>query len=196
MNFRAVEFMTSCGVPSQLGAISGSHEIVFCGRSNAGKSTLLNKLCGRNNLARVSSTPGKTATINFFTLGEDFMLVDLPGYGFANRSFAEKERWADLMESYFSTERNIGLSLVLMDCRHDPSADDMDMIRFLNEAGYPYFAVLTKTDKLKKSQLMPQLAHMTALLQSLGAKQVLPFSQNDQQSHETLRKAIEGYFFN
>ena len=196
MNFRAVEFLTSCGVPSQLAAISGCREIVFCGRSNAGKSTLLNKLCGRNNLARVSSTPGKTATINFFSLGKEHMLVDLPGYGFANRSFAEKERWADLMESYFSTERDIALSLVLMDCRHDPSADDVDMMQFLVNAGYPFFAVLSKTDKLKKSQLEKQLVHMTALLEQLGAQRILPFSANDQQSHELLRNAIEDYLCN
>ena len=131
MNFNKAEFTASYGISSQLAA-DGLPEIAFAGRSNVGKSSLLNKLFNRKNLARVSSVPGKTVTVNFYNVdGNRF--VDLPGYGYAKISKSEKDRFAELMEGYFQSGRNIKLVVQLVDMRHKPSADDIGMISFLNE---------------------------------------------------------------
>ena len=148
MNFNKAEFTASYGISSQLAA-DGLPEIAFAGRSNVGKSSLLNKLFNRKNLARVSSVPGKTVTVNFYNVdGNRF--VDLPGYGYAKISKSEKDRFAELMEGYFQSGRNIKLVVQLVDMRHKPSADDIGMISFLNEFELPYIIVLTKADKLKE----------------------------------------------
>ena len=151
MNFNKAEFTASYGISSQLAA-DGLPEIAFAGRSNVGKSSLLNKLFNRKNLARVSSVPGKTVTVNFYNVdGNRF--VDLPGYGYAKISKSEKDRFAELMEGYFQSGRNIKLVVQLVDMRHKPSADDIGMISFLNEFELPYIIVLTKADKLKNCLL-------------------------------------------
>ncbi|MBQ5398857.1 MAG: YihA family ribosome biogenesis GTP-binding protein, partial [Ruminococcus sp.] len=145
MNFNKVEFELSAGVSSQLPE-SVKPEVVFSGHSNVGKSSLINKLVQRKNLARVSSQPGKTATINFFD-AEEFKLVDLPGYGYAKVSKAEKERWAELVEGYLSAQRNIALIIQIIDIRHKPTKDDYDMLDFLYQSNAPFVIVLTKRDK-------------------------------------------------
>ena len=127
-------------------------ELAMVGRSNVGKSSLINKILNRKNFARVSSKPGKTTTINFYSIDKKLMLVDLPGYGYAKREQAEKKRWADLMEGYFQSERNIALVIQLIDMRHAPSADDMIMLNFLKETGIPFVIALTKCDKLNKTE--------------------------------------------
>lgn len=173
MNFNKAEFTASYGISSQLAA-DGLPEIAFAGRSNVGKSSLLNKLFNRKNLARVSSVPGKTVTVNFYNVdGNRF--VDLPGYGYAKISKSEKDRFAELMEGYFQSGRNIKLVVQLVDMRHKPSADDIGMISFLNEFELPYIIVLTKADKLKKKEYAARLA---AMPEELGnpAVPIIPFS--------------------
>lgn len=150
MNFNQIEFETSFGRPDQFFE-SDMPEIAFVGRSNVGKSSMINRVFGRKNLARVSSSPGKTATINFFKL-ENLRFADLPGYGFAKVSKQEREKWSELMEAYFSSDRRIELVLSLIDIRHLPSQDDLNMIEFLNNYGFPFAVVLTKVDKLSKKQ--------------------------------------------
>ena len=151
MNYNKAAFLASYGISSQL-PDSGRPEISFSGRSNVGKSSLINKLCNRKNLARVSSTPGKTATINFYEV-DNCYFVDLPGYGYAKVSNADRQRWDDLINSYFGARRNHTLLVQLIDCRHDIGADDVQMLRYLHYHKIPYVVALTKADKLKKSQL-------------------------------------------
>ena len=154
MNFNIAEFEFAAGRKDQL-PISDLPEIVFAGKSNVGKSSLINKLLNRKALARVSSTPGKTATINSYKLTE-CRLIDLPGYGYAKVSHAEKERWSKLIEGYFASARNIKLVISILDIRHKPTADDFQMINFLIESNLPFLIVCTKKDKLNKTQLAKQ----------------------------------------
>ncbi len=150
MNINNVKFEASFGTASQL-RTSSLPEIVFSGKSNVGKSSLINKFFNRKNLARVSGVPGKTTTINFF-LVDDVRIADLPGYGYAKRPDAERRRWGELMEAYFASDRNIRLIVQLLDMRHEPTEDDKTMLSFLTEAGYPFVCVLTKCDKLGKTE--------------------------------------------
>ena len=170
----SVEFSYSAGLSSQIKA-SDKPEIVFSGRSNVGKSSLINKLCGRKALARVSSKPGKTATINFFD-AKDFTLVDLPGYGYAKVSKAEKLRWAELVEGYFQLPRNIALVVQIIDMRHKPTVDDMNMIRFLFESQIPFIVVMTKADKLNKTEYTTQLSVISEELSDFEGISLYPFS--------------------
>ncbi len=141
MNYNKVEFEAAFGTLKQIPQ-SDLPEIVFAGRSNVGKSSMLNKIFNRKNLARVSSMPGKTITINFFKV-EDVRIVDLPGYGYAKVAKGEKRRWAEMMEGYFQQERNIKLVVQLVDMRHKPSEDDYVMMRFLQDAGLPFIVAAT-----------------------------------------------------
>ena len=150
MNYNKVQFEAAFGTLKQIPE-SDLPEIVFAGRSNVGKSSMLNRLFNRKNLARVSSVPGKTITINFFKV-EDVRIVDLPGYGYAKVAKGEKRRWAEMMEGYFQSPRNIKLVVQLVDMRHKPSEDDYIMMRFLQDAGLPFIVAATKSDKLNKTQ--------------------------------------------
>lgn len=156
MNFHTASFKAAYGTSEQLPP-STLPEISFAGRSNVGKSSLLNKLMYRKGLAKVSSTPGKTATVNFYDVdGVDF--VDLPGYGYAKVSKAEKGRWSELIEGYFNQDRAFALVVSLIDIRHAPSALDKHMVEFLKAAGLPFAIALTKADKLSKQQQQKQRA--------------------------------------
>ena len=159
MNFQLVKYELSCGLASQLPE-STLPEIVFAGRSNVGKSSLINKIFNQKQLARVSATPGKTATINFFRCGDIARFADLPGYGYAKVSDSERRRWSGLIEGYFHQERDIRLVLSLLDIRHAPSADDLTMLDFLSDSELPCAVVLTKTDKLTNNQLKSRLAEI------------------------------------
>ena len=150
MNFNIAEFYASYGRSDQIPAPE-KPEIAFSGRSNVGKSSLINKLFNRKNLARVSAVPGKTATINFYDLGDVFM-TDLPGYGYAKVSKNEKLRWAELIEGYLNSDRDIALIVQLIDIRHPPSADDIQMINFLIDNEFPFIIVFTKADKLSRRE--------------------------------------------
>ena len=152
--------------------IPATPELSFSGRSNVGKSSLINKLCSRKNLARVSSTPGKTATINFYSV-DDCYFVDLPGYGYAKVSNADRERWDDLINSYFEAPRHHTLLVQLLDCRHAPSADDLQMLRYLHYHRIPYVVALTKADKLKKSQLAKTQEDFENICRPYGCQKVV-----------------------
>lgn len=154
MNFQNIQFESAAGLAEQLPA-ADLPEIVFSGKSNVGKSSLINKLANRKNLARVSASPGKTATINFYRSPE-FRLVDLPGYGFARVSKEEKKRWSGLVEGYFAAGRPVRLVVQILDFRHMPTADDVDMLTFLVNSGLPFAVVCTKADKLNKTETNSQ----------------------------------------
>lgn len=185
MNYQKSEFIASFGLSSQLPE-SDRPEIVFAGRSNVGKSSLINKLCSRKNLARVSSTPGKTATINFYGV-DGCYLVDLPGYGYAKVSNAERRRWDDLINSYFDADRACAVLVQLIDCRHDPSADDVQMLQYLSFRRLPFIVALTKADKLKKSQLSPTLQGFEEMLRKYGCKAIFLTSSETGYGMEELR---------
>lgn len=183
-----VEFVYSAGLSSQL-RDDGRPDVVFSGRSNVGKSSLINKLCNRKSLARVSSKPGKTATINFFDAGE-FNLVDLPGYGYAKVSKVEKLRWAELVEGYFAAGREIALVVQIVDMRHKPTADDMNMIRFLYDSGVPFIVVMTKSDKLNKSEYQAQLELISKTMAQFDNVGLYPFSALSGDGAEAIENAI------
>ncbi|MDO5427225.1 MAG: ribosome biogenesis GTP-binding protein YihA/YsxC [Coriobacteriia bacterium] len=150
ISVKSAKFIASYATAEQLPA-STKPEVSFVGRSNVGKSTLINKLCNNKSLAKVSSTPGKTTAINFFDAG-DIYLVDLPGYGFAKRSKGERARWSSLIDEYFNQERNFEMVYVLLDIRHDPSDLDLQMIAYLRDIGIPFEIHFTKEDKLSKQK--------------------------------------------
>ncbi len=191
MNFNNAKYEKSFGTFSQLEA-SDLPEICFSGRSNVGKSSLINKVLGRKDIARVSSKPGKTVTINFFLL-ENLRLVDLPGYGYAKVADAEKMRWSELMEGYFGSGRNIKMVFQLVDMRHPVQEFDLSMIDFLSQMGIPYTVVLTKADKLNKSETEKRLSLVKEELGEFADEvPIIPFSALKGTGVEDIRKIIEG----
>lgn len=163
MNFNNAFFETSFGTAHQL-KTSVLPEIVFSGKSNVGKSSLINKISNRKNLARTSSKPGKTGTINLYNIDKKINFVDLPGYGFAKVSDVEKKRWAELIEHFFHSGRNIKLVLQILDIRHEPTQNDTDMIDFLLYNNINFKIILTKLDKLNKNQFVEQMNFFENLL--------------------------------
>jgi len=156
ISFTDAAFEKSFGLSAQLDP-SDCPELVFAGRSNVGKSSLLNRLFSRKMLARVSAVPGKTATINFYRAG-DVRFVDLPGYGYAKVAKGEKRRWDELIGGYFSQDRDVALVVLLLDMRHAPSKDDLTMANFLIDAEMPFVIALTKSDKLSRTKQAERLA--------------------------------------
>ena len=190
MNYQNVQFEAAYGTSSQLPAPTRP-EISFVGRSNVGKSSIMNKIFGRKGLVKVSSTPGKTSTINFFSV-EDVVFVDLPGYGFAKVAKSEKGRWSELIEGYFAQERRFALVVQLIDIRHDATKDDLKMVGFLEERGLPYLVAFTKADKLSKAQQQKQVATISKQLAAVGANPiVLATSSQTSQGIDDLRALIE-----
>ena len=189
MNFNNAKFMTSYGKFSQMPKSERS-EIAFAGRSNVGKSSLINKIFNRKSLARVSATRGKTATVNFFEL-ENIYIVDLPGYGYAKVSKAEKQRWSSLIEGYLQADRQLDLVFQLVDFRHPPTADDVLMINFLIDSEIPFVVVLTKADKLKKTQRAERLEKLQNELPCADQITVIPFSAETGEGVEEIRRIIE-----
>ena len=190
MNHQKADFQASYGLSSQL-PDSDRPEFVFSGRSNVGKSSLINKLCNRKNLARVSATPGKTATINFYTVDAAYF-VDLPGYGYAKVSAADRQRWDQLINSYFDAARNCVLLVQLLDSRHAPSADDMQMLEYLRYRGIPFVAALTKADKLKKSEIIKKREEFAFLTKEFGCRQIILTSSETGLGIEELRAVFDG----
>ncbi len=160
IHYEQVRYLASYGTVEQLPQ-SKAPEVSFVGRSNVGKSSLINKLFNRKSLAKVSGKPGKTANINFFE-ADGIHFVDLPGYGFAQRSQAEKQRWADLIDAYFTSERSHNLVIALVDIRLDAQALDLQMIDYLKGAGLPFIIALTKADKLSRQKQQAQLRKLAA----------------------------------
>ncbi|WP_300280616.1 ribosome biogenesis GTP-binding protein YihA/YsxC [uncultured Subdoligranulum sp.] len=189
MNYNNCEFLASYGLSRQLPE-SDRPEIVFSGRSNVGKSSLINKLCNRKNLARVSSTPGKTATINFYKADTAYF-VDLPGYGYAKVSNADRARWDELINSYFEADRAVCLLIQLLDSRHAPSADDRQMLEYLHYHQIPFVVALTKADKLKKSEMTGRQTEFEGLCAPYGCKGVYLTSAENGYGMDALRACLE-----
>jgi GTP-binding protein len=165
-------------------------EVAFAGRSNVGKSSLLNRLVHRKKFARVSNTPGRTREVNFFKVNDRFVFVDLPGYGYARISKERRAEWRPLIEGYLRTSEQLRGIVELLDARHDPTADDLKMLEFLGEIGVPTIVVLTKMDKLTPSERKVRGAERAAQL-GLDSDQVIPFSAVTGEGRDTLAEAIE-----
>ncbi len=189
MNINNVKFEASFGTSAQL-KNSDLPEIVFAGKSNVGKSSLINKFFNRKNLARVSGVPGKTTTINFFRVDE-VRIADLPGYGYAKRSDNERRRWGELMEAYFASDRNIKLVVQLLDMRHEPTEDDKTMLGFLEDAGYPFICVLTKCDKLNKTEREQRRRAFAENPYLRSAIQVIEASAQNGEGMKEIKEIIE-----
>lgn len=188
MNFNNVTFERSFGISSQLPP-STLPEVAFAGRSNVGKSSMLNALFGRKSLAKVSQKPGKTSTINFFAT-EGARFVDLPGYGYARVAKSEKGRWAELIEGYFNQDRNFALVVSLVDIRHEAQQLDLNMINVLMEAGLPFAVVLTKADKLSRNQQNKQVSVLRRQLALPEDVPMLVTSSEKREGFDVLRKLI------
>lgn len=189
MNYNNAQFYTSYGSFNQIPP-SERTEIAFSGRSNVGKSSLINKIFNRKSLARVSAVPGKTATINFYSL-ENLYFVDLPGYGYAKVSKSEKERWGELIEGYLHDDRELALVFQLIDFRHPPTADDIMMVNFLIDSEIPFVVVLTKADKLSKKQREERRASLLNELPCAEDITIIEFSAQTGEGRDEIRSIIE-----
>lgn len=188
MNFQNVEFLISAAAPRDFPA-ARLPEIAFAGKSNVGKSSVINRLLQRKNFARVGDKPGKTIHVNYFTLDKKCYLVDLPGYGFAKVSQSEKERWGKLMEDYFAANR-ITLGVLIVDYRHPPTNNDVTMARWFLDSGCPFVVVANKMDKLKKSELEPNLKTIRKDLELPDSCPVIPFSAEKGDGRDALVKLL------
>jgi GTP-binding protein len=187
--FKEARFITSL---PQYGSFPGRGlpQLVVCGRSNVGKSSLINNLCRKRGLAKTSSTPGKTRLINVFLIDNAFHLIDLPGYGYAKVSKHEQESWGQMMNHYFSQAEELKLALHLVDIRHEPSAQDMEMNAFLYQTGTPFQVVATKADKLSRAQRQRQLMPIAHAL-AVQPWDIIPYSSQTGEGRDTLIQAIE-----
>ena len=189
MNLQIAEFLTSITDLSRLPK-DGLPQIAFSGKSNVGKSSVINRVLNRKNFARVGETPGKTVHINFFRIDGKAYFVDLPGYGYAKVPKAEKERWGKLMEAYFSVPERISLGVLIVDARHKPTADDVTMCEYFKSSGRPFVVAANKLDKLKKSELEPNLALIRQTLELPEESLLIPFSAEKGTGRDELVKAI------
>ncbi len=189
MNYNKVEFKASYAKFNQIPK-SEKLEFAFSGRSNVGKSSLINKIMNRKSLARVSSMPGKTVTINFYSL-ENIYIVDLPGYGYAKVSKNEKQRWAGLIEGYLHDERELALVFQLIDFRHKPTDDDIMMINFLIESEIPFVVILTKADKMKKKEREERRKALMTEIPYADEITMIEFSSETGEGVDQVREIIE-----
>ena len=175
INLQNAEFVLSATTPKAF-LRNDMPQIAFAGRSNVGKSSVINRLLNRKNFARVGAAPGKTIHINYFKIDNTFYLVDLPGYGYAKVSKTERDRWGRLMESYFADPELMALGIMIVDSRHKPTADDCTMAQWFKDTGCPFVVVANKLDKLKKSEIEPNLQRVRDVLELDETVQVVPFS--------------------
>ena len=188
MNFQKVEFLISAASPRDFPS-KRLPEIAFAGKSNVGKSSVINRILQRKNFARVGDKPGKTIHVNYFTIDSKCYFVDLPGYGFAKVSQKEKERWGKLMEDYFAAGR-IDLGVLIVDYRHPPTQNDITMARWFLDSGCPFVVVANKMDKLKKSELAPNLVTIREDLELPESCPVIPFSAEKGNGRDDLVRLI------
>ena len=188
MNLQKVEFLTSAANPKNFPG-NRLPEIAFAGKSNVGKSSVINRLLQRKNFARVGDKPGKTIHVNYFTVDGKCYFVDLPGYGYAKVSQSERDRWSKLMEDYFAAGR-IDLGILIVDYRHPPTNNDITMARWFMDSGCRFVVVANKMDKLKKSELEPNLATIRADLELPEDVPVIPFSAEKGNGREELLRQI------
>ena len=193
MIIKSADFLVSFGTEKQLPPVT-KKEVVIVGRSNVGKSSIINKICNRKSLARVSSSPGKTGTINFYGIN-DFHMVDLPGYGFAKVSNTERVRWDKLINGYFESGRDIALVIQLLDCRHKPSQDDQTMMEYLTHHKFPFVIVLTKGDKLNKTETQKVISEFEDYCQGYSYEKILltsaPKNVGIDKVHDTIEEYLE-----
>ncbi len=192
MHIRNAELETVCGVTSRLPA-NRQPEFAFAGRSNVGKSSLINALVNRKALARASSQPGKTQTINFYHLNEAFYFVDLPGYGYAKTSQELRARWGAMIERYLTTSSQLKLVFLLVDIRHEPSAKDKEMYRWIVYQGFRPIVIATKLDKINRSQLAKQKKLIRTALEMQTEDLLIPFSSETKQGKEELWEIIHPF---
>ena len=185
MVIKSAELETVCGVTSKLPE-NQSVEIAFAGKSNVGKSSLINGLLNRKALARTSSQPGKTQTINFYKINGEFYFVDLPGYGYAKVSAAEREKWGKMIERYLHTSKQLKLIFLLVDIRHNPSANDKMMYDWICHNGFMPVIIATKLDKIKRSQLQKQLKVIRTGLELPKETEIFPYSALTKQGREEI----------
>lgn len=193
MKIKNVELSIVCGITSKLPE-TDRVEIAFAGKSNVGKSSLINALMNRKALARTSATPGKTQTINFYNINDIMYLVDLPGYGYAKVSEREKEQWGKLIERYLNTSKQLKAVFLLIDIRHEPSANDRMMYEWIIAQGYHPIIIATKLDKLKRSQVQKHVKMIKEGLKLLPGTTVIPFSSETKQGREEIWELIEMNF--
>ena len=190
MVIRSINLETVCGVTSTLPE-NDKPEVAFAGKSNVGKSSLINALMNRKSYARISATPGKTQTINFYNINDEMYLVDLPGYGYARVSEKEKERWGKMIERYLHGSAQLKAVFLLIDIRHDPSTNDRMMYMWVVEQGYNPIIIATKLDKIKRSQVQKHVKMLKEGLDLVPGTKVIPFSSQTKQGRDEIWELIE-----
>ena len=189
VNLQKTEFILSAASPKDF-LRDGLPQIAFAGRSNVGKSSVINRLLNRKNFARVGAAPGKTIHINYFKIDGAFYLVDLPGYGYAKVSKSERDRWGKLMETYVAHPELMTMGVMIVDSRHKPTADDCTMAQWFKDTGRPMVVVANKLDKLKKSEIQPNLDQIRLTLELEEDVPVIPFSAEKGDGRQDLLSAI------
>ena len=189
INFQQAEFIRSATAPKDFPR-DGLPQVAFAGRSNVGKSSVINRLLGRKNFARVGAAPGKTVHINYFLIYKTFYLVDLPGYGYAKVSKAERDRWGRLMEDYFADRELMTFGAMIVDARHKPTADDCTMAQWYRDAGCPFVVVANKLDKLKKREIESNLLTIRETLELDDSVKLIPFSAEKGEGKQELLDLI------
>ncbi len=190
MVIKNINLETVCGITSVLPE-NDKPEIAFAGKSNVGKSSLINALMNRKSYARISATPGKTQTINFYNINEELYLVDLPGYGYAKVSEKEKVQWGKLIERYLHGSSQLRAVFLLIDIRHEPSANDRMMYRWIVDQGFPPIIIATKLDKLKRSQIQKHVKMVREGLDLVPGTKIIPFSSVTKQGREEIWELVE-----
>lgn len=190
MIIRKAELETVCGITSKL-PDNQLPEIAFAGKSNVGKSSLINGLLNRKALARTSSQPGKTQTINFYNVNEELYFVDLPGYGYAKASVETKAKWGKMIERYLHTSKQLQVVFLLIDIRHEPSANDKHMYQWIVDQGYDPVIIATKLDKLKRSQVQKHLKILRTSIEMKPGTKIFPYSAVSKQGRDEIWEYIE-----
>lgn len=192
MVIKSINLETVCGITSTLPE-NDKPEVAFAGKSNVGKSSLINALMNRKSYARISATPGKTQTINFYNINDAMYLVDLPGYGYARVSAREKEQWGRLIERYLHGSAQLKAVFLLIDIRHEPSGNDKLMYRWIIDQGYEPVIIATKLDKIKRSQIQKHVKMIREGLSLVPGTKVIPFSSSTKQGRDEIWETIESF---
>ncbi|MGO5052008.1 ribosome biogenesis GTP-binding protein YihA/YsxC [Lachnospiraceae bacterium LCP25S3_G4] len=195
MIIRNINLETVCGITSKI-PDNDKIEIAFAGKSNVGKSSLINALMNRKSYARISATPGKTQTINFYNINEEMYLVDLPGYGYAKVSPKEKEQWGKLIERYLHGSLQLQVVFLLIDIRHEPSENDKMMYNWIVEQGFNPIIIATKLDKIKRSQIQKHIKIIKEGLNLVPGTEIIPFSSQTKQGRDEIWELVETKFLN
>ena len=194
MVIKNVALETVCGVTSTFPE-NDKMEVAFAGKSNVGKSSLINAIMNRKSLARTSAQPGKTQTVNYYNVNDAFYLVDLPGYGYANANVEVKAKWGKMIEKYLHTSKMLYAVFLLIDIRHEPSANDKHMYRWIIEQGYHPIIIATKMDKIKRSQLQKHIKMIKTGLEVVEDTIVIPFSSQTKQGREEIYELLDDMIY-